>query len=312
MPADNDQPKGTTLYRDKKSRPAFPRIPAFFPLLLVLLLLCHFFNLFLQWTVIRQELAHGPSFRSPEYTFLGFSPLNKKGIAAVRLLPNAAPGGRVFGFFDPIHPAVFLVWNNGPEEDFFDLGPVIVAVPAGASRVTFFPGSVFLLQQGERRTARYYGDAIGGRAWYDFLSRKIAGSEKRGNRSPGSFVVKEQEQSRFLKIPYLIYFFLPLLLIVILVATSGAGMAAAFFYYAGMFFLFDFKKLFVAVPLAWIFNAMGVELSDLWIKALAAALALLFLAAGVYGLMSWKNREMPPSGKWIVLFFILLPLALFL
>lgn len=262
--------------------------------------------------MIRQELTHGPSFRSPEYTFIGFSPLNKKEIAAVKFLPNAAPAGRAFGFFDPIHPAVFLVWNNGPGEDFFDLGPVIIAVPAGSSRVTFFPGAVFLLQQGERKTARYFGDAIVGRAWCAFLGKKLILNEKKKTLAPGSFVVKAPEQSPYLKIPYLLYFYLPLALIVILIAISGAGMAAAFFYYVGMFFLFDFKKLFVTVPLAWLFNALGVELPDLWIKVLPVILVLLFLAAGIYGLLGWKNREMPPSGKWIVLFFILLPFALFL
>ncbi len=128
---------------------------------------------------------------------------------------------------------------------------------------------------------------------------------------PGSFVVKPAPGSPSLKVPYLVYFYLPLAVIVILIATSGAAMAAAFFYYAGMFFLFDFQKLFVTVPLAWLFNALGVELSDPWVKVLAAALALFFLAAAVYGLWRWKNREMPAGSKWIVWFFILLPLFLF-
>jgi hypothetical protein len=88
-------------------------------------------------------------------------------------------------------------------------------------------------------------------------------------------------------------------------------MAAAFIYYAGMFFLFDFQKLFVTVPLAPLFDALGVELAAPWIKMLAVALALLFLAAAIFGLLRWKNSEMPPNGKWIVWFFILLPFFLF-
>jgi len=277
----------------------------------VFLLAVHFFNLFLQWTVIRQELAHGPAFRSPEYTFLGFSPFNQKEITAVRLLPNAAPAGRVFGFFDPIHPAVFLVWNNGPGEDFFDLGPVIVAVPAGSSRVAFFPGSVFLLQQGERKTARYFGAAIAGRAWYGFLSRKIASSEKKVTGAPGSFVVKERQRSPYLKIPYLVYFFLPLLLILIAIASSGAVMASAFLYYVEMFFLFDYQVLFAAIPLGWAFRALNIEISDFRLKLVSALLASFFLAGAVFGLWHWKKREISSWQKRIVLLFVLLPWFLF-
>jgi hypothetical protein len=309
---DSDHPKSTTLYRDKKPRRALPRLSAFLPLLLVFLLFIHFFNLFLQWTVVRQELARGPAFRSPEYTFLGFSLFNRKAIAAVRLLPNAAPAGRVFGFFDLVHPADFLIWNNGPGEDFFDLGPVIVAVPAGASRVTFFPGSVFLLQQGGRKTARYFGDAIVGRAWYGFLSKKIANGEKKETGAPGSFVVKEREQSPYLKAPYLIYFFLPLPLILFAIVSSGAVMASAFLYYVEMFFLFDYRELFAGLPLGWVFRVLNIEISDLRLKLASALLASFFLAWAVFGLWHWQRREISSWQTRIVLFFVLLPWFLFL
>jgi hypothetical protein len=310
-PLPGEAPAVSTLYREKKPRRPLPRISAFVPLLLAFLLLIHFLNLFLQWTVIRRELASGPSFRSPEYTFLGFSLFNKEKIAAVRLLPNAAPSGRVFGFFDLLHPAVFLVWNNGAAEDFFDLGPVIVAVPPGASRVSFFPGSVFLLQQGNVRTARYFGDSIVGRAWHDFLSRKIAPGEKGAGLSFGSFVVKAQERSAYLKIPHLIYFFLPLLLIAAAIATSGAVMASAFLYQVEMFFLFDYQNLFAVVPLGWAFRALNIEITDARLKLAAVLLAALFLAGAVFGLWHWKRREISQWQKRIILFFVLLPWFLF-
>jgi hypothetical protein len=307
----SDPPKSTTLYQEKKTRVALPRIPAFLPLLLAFLLLIHFFNLFLQWTVIRQELAHGPAFRSPEYTFLGFSLFNQEKIAAARLLPNAAPTGRVFGFFDLFHPAVFLVWNNGAGEDFFDLGPVIIAVPAGASRVTFFPGSVFLLQQGNEKTTRYFGDSIIGRAWHGFLSKKLARGQKRGAFPSGSFVVKAQERSPYLKTPYLIYFFLPLLLILAAIASMGTAMASAFIYHVEMFFLFDYQQLFAAVPLGWAFKALNIEISDLRLKLAAALLASFFVAGAVFGLWHWKKREISDWQRRILLFFVLLPWFLF-
>ncbi len=305
-----DNPEHGAIYQGKKDRPT-RRLTGRLPLLIAALLAAHFLNLFMNWTLIRRELVQKPAYHSPEYTFLGFAPFNREKIAAAQRLPNASPSGRVFASFDPFHQAVFMVWNNGGEGDFFDLGPVLAAVPAGASRVTFFPGSVFLLRHGERTVARNFGGSIFASVWVGWLNKNNANG-KNGNRGlPGSFVVKPEQGSTSLRVPYLVYFYLPLVLIAILMATYGTAMAAAFFYYAGMFFLFDFQKLFVTVPLARLFVALGVEPADPWTRALAVALALLFLAAAVYGLWRWKNSEMPGSGKWIVWFFILLPFFLF-
>jgi hypothetical protein len=156
-----------------------------------------------------------------------------------------------------------------------------------------------------------FGDAIIGRAWHGFLSSKIANSGKKGPPSPGSFVVKAQEQSPYLKIPYLIYFFLPLLLILVAIASTGEVMASAFFYYVEMFFLFDYKKLFAAIPLGWAFRALNIEISDFRLKLAAVLLALFFLACTVFGLWHWKKREITNWQKRIILFFILLPWFLF-
>jgi hypothetical protein len=305
-----DHPEQGSIYRGKDEKPKF-RPDVHLPLLLAALLVVHFLNLFMHWTVIRGELAALPSYRTPEYTFLGFSPLNPEEVAAAQRLPNASPSGRVFAFFDWLHPAVFLVWNNGAGEDFFDLGPLLAAVPAGASRVSLLPAGIFLLRQGDKVVAKNYGGSILGAVWARSWSKKDSIGNSGNGDVPGSFVVKPAQGSSSLKVPFLAYFYLPLVVIVILIATSGTAMAAAFSYYAGMFFLFDFQALFVTVPLAWLFNALGVELSDPWVKVLAAALALCFLAASLYGLWSWRNRQMPAGSKWIVWFFILLPLFLF-
>lgn len=300
--------EGGSLYSGEKKGP--PRRGRLLPLLFVpaALLVAHGLNLFLQWSLIRNELTNKPLFHSPEYSLIGFSPLHRKEIAAVGRLPNAAPTGRVFAYFDLLHPAVFLAWNNAGAGEFFDLGPVLAALPAGASRVSFFPGMVFLLRQGEEAVARNYGGSILGAHWVRSLNGRRGGA---GKRLPGSFLLKPLEDSPSRKVPYLVYFYLPLALIAVLVAWHGAGMAAAFFYYAGMFFLFDFESLFAAVPLAWLFRSLGVDVPAPWVRALAVAMVLLFLAAAVYGLVRWRKREMPAAGRWIVLFFLLLPLALF-
>jgi hypothetical protein len=217
----------------------------------------------------------------------------------------------VFAFYDWFHPSVFLVWNNGRREEFFDLGPLLAAVPVGASRVSLLPAGIFLLRQGETTVVKNYGGSILGSVWARYLHTQNGAGGKGGGSMSGSFVAKQEEGANRLKLPYLVYFYLPLLLILILVAISGMGLAAAFFYYVEMFFLFDFQKMFVTIPLAWLFNALGVELPETWGKVLAVSMALLFLAASMYGLWRWKNAEISSSRKWVLLFFILLPLFLF-
>lgn len=269
-------------------------------LLLAALLAAHFLNLLLQWTLIRGELAAKPLFRSPEYTFIGFAPLHGREIAAIPRLPNAAPAGRVFACFDFLHPAVFRVWNNAGPGEFFDLGPVLVSLPAGASRVSFLPGSVLRIEQEGRVTARNFGASIVG-SW---LAR-------RGGGPAGSFIVKAAERSPSLRIPYLVYFFLPLALVAAAAAVSGTWALAALFYYAGMFFFFDFERLFAVVPLGWLFRGLGMELGAPWLRPLAAAVAALLTLAAFYGLLRWRRAQAPPCAPWLALFFILLPPCLF-
>jgi hypothetical protein len=301
----------SSIFQGKRERPIRGSWP---PLLLLCLslLAAHFLNVILQWTCIRSELAGKPSYHTPDYSFLGFSMFSGQKIAGAQRLPNASPGGRIFAYFDFLHPAVFMVWNNGEEEDFFDLGPLLVAVPPGSSHVTFFPGSVLVLRHGGSALARNYGGSILGGVWSRSLNEKSAALIKGNRKPPGSFVVKPVQGSLSQTVPYLVYFFLPLVVIVILIIISGSPMAAAFFYYAGMFFLFDHQKLFVTAPFAWVFKVLGVELPDPRLAtAIAAFIALVFLGFSVFGLWRWKNREMSCRDKWVVLFFVFLPFFLF-
>jgi hypothetical protein len=297
-------------FRGEETRPG--RSP-WAPLLLLplALIIAYFLNLHLQWTAIRQELAHGPAFRSPEYTFLGNWLFNKKEIAAARMLPNAAPGGRVFGFYDLVHPAIFLVWNNGPGDDFFDLGPVMVALPAGFSRVVFLPGSVFYILHEGGITVRYFGDAIVGRPWYASWRRQLAGKGKPLGPQAGSFVVKSPAGSPYLRIPYLVYFFLPLVLIAAAVGISGTAMMTALFYYVEMFFLFDHQNLLAAVPISWLAGLLNIDWPGLPARFIAVLLTIVFLFCSAFGLWHWRKREVSAWQRWGVLFFILLPFLLF-
>ena len=292
----------------RRTPPRFRR--ALLPLLAVAsgLFLVRCLNVWVQWSLVRDELSNKPLYHSPEYTMIGLAALHRGEIAAVGRLPNAAPGGRIFAYFDILRPAVFLAWNNAGAGEFFDLGPLLVALPAGASRIDLLPGMVFVLRQGGEAVAHDYGGSILGGVRARALNRGRASGAKA--RLTGSFLLKPATESPALRLPYLAYFFLPLALIAVLMAVYGPGMAAAFFYYAGMFFCFDTESLFAVVPLGRLLRFAGLGLPDGAALPLAVALALLFLALAVSGLLRWRKREMPAGAGWIVLFFLLLPLAL--
>ena len=203
------------------------------------------------------------------------------------------------------------MWNKA-ETAFIDLGEIVVAAPTGFSRITFFPGSVFSLEHENKTTLKYFGDAIVGRAWYGLLNTIHPDGKSSQDRVPGSFVVKEMEKSRYLKIPYLLYFFLPLLLIGAALLRFGTGMLSACLYYVEMFFFFDYHSLFVKVPFGWIFKLVNVEISEASGKFIAAALAIVFFVCVILGFWHWKERESSLWQKRILLFFVLLPWILFL
>lgn len=303
-------PPAASLYERRKPRRT--RSAIFFILLLVAFLLAmHFFNLFLQWTVIRLELAHGPVFRSPEYSFLGFSLFNQKELAAVRYFKNSSKPTRVFGFFDFFHPVIFHIWNkNGMA--FIDLGPIVVAVPTGFSRIVFFPSSVFFVDHEKKVTVKCFATSPAGLLWQGFLAKKYSTSKPAARKPLAvSFVIKELEKSRYLKIPYLVYFYLPLLMIILLAIRYGSVLLMAFFYYAEILFLFDYRKMFVTVPFDWIFKLFNWKISAGQVEVTAALMVVIFVLCAAFGLWHWKKSDISGREKGIILFFILLPFFLF-
>ena len=279
--------------------------------LIAFLLLIHFLNLFLQWTMIRLELAQGPVFMSPEYTMLGFSLFNQDEISAVGYFKNSSQPTRVFGYFDFCHPAIFSVWNKD-EQAFVDLGPVVAALPAGFSRVTFFPAEIFSLEHEKSVVLKNFNASPGGSLWHGILAKKIGASGPVSQKPlPVSFVVKELEKSRYLKVPYLIYFYLPLLVIILSAIGYGRVLFTALFYYAEIFFLFDFRNFFVTVPFDWLFNLLKWESSVGQVEIAGAIIAIIFVLGAAFGLWHLKKESQSVWGKRIILFFILLPFSLF-
>jgi len=299
-----------SLYKTRKPRRTRPTL-IFILVLAVFLLAMHFLNLFLQWTVIRLELASGPVYKSPVYSFHGFSLFSQKEIAAIRYFKNSSQPTRVFSYFDFYSPAIFAIWNKN-EMAFIDLGPIVMAVPSGFSRVSFSPSSVILVDHEHKLTVKYFGASPAGAFWYGFLAKKHDASKPAASKPLAvSFVIKELEKSRYLKIPYLIYFYLPLVTIVFLAIQYSSIFLMAFFYYLEMFFLFDYRKMFVTIPFDWLFKFLNWEISAALIEVLAALVITVFVIGAVFGLWHWKKNAVSALEKGIILWFVLLPFFLF-
>jgi len=298
------------LYEEQKPRKIRKSI-RFFLVVLAVLLVVHFLNIFMHWTVIRMELAQAPVFNSPEYSFFGFSLLNQDKISTVRYFKNSSQPARVFLYFDLLHPAVFAVWNKD-DMAFIDLGLILMSLPAGFSRVSLFPGPGFFTEHENKIVLKSYNASFGGALWYRFLAERFRTSKTNlGELRNVSFVVKELEISRYLKIPYLLYFYLPLLLIVFLTVRHGIVFLTALFYFVEMFFLFDFRAMFVTVPFNWFFKLVNWEISVGQVELAATALVAVFFLCAVFGLWHWKKNTLAGLDRGIVLFFILLPFFLF-
>jgi hypothetical protein len=195
---------------------------------------------------------------------------------------------------------------------FIDLGPIVMSVPAGFSQVSFLPGSIIFVNH-ENNTALKYFDAFpGGWLWQGYLTKKLIGSVQASSKPLAvSFVVKELEKSRYLKIPYLIYFYLPLFTITFLAIRYGSVLLMAFFYYVEMFFLFDFRKIFLTIPFDWVFKLINWEISAGPVEVLSVVMASVYLICAVFGLWHWRKASISGIEKKIILIFILLPFCLF-
>ena len=303
------------LYDESKVRKSGLRFPVrrtfyIFVLVLALLTAVRFLNQALLWNVFRMELKNGSPPGRGEYDFLVAA--GRMDLASLQLTVRTVrplAEAVVIGYHDFFHPARFLV-RGGKPLSFVDVGPALVAVGPGVSSVTLYASDIVTIGAGGSIRSAYFGESPLAPVFHR-LARNMA--DRAGSAKPAkpvSFLLKPPEASPFLRIPPLLYFFLPGVLILLLAAFLSRAMLCAFFYYLELFFLFSGKKALVSVPFFWLFRNQLLEPSDLWTWGIAVLLLLLFAASGMAGLRYWKKIERGSLEKWIILFFLMLPLAL--
>jgi len=265
-----------------------------------LLVVFRFINVAMWWYVNHLELNQKPQGTQFKYTTLYFSSYEKamKKLAEFsQEYPKADV--TVVSVFNLLNPGFFLVHNTVPFSA-VDLGRMVVPLKIGHYTIKWHQ-SGFTEKKWYKQTQKGFAN--------NSLLGKVLFKDLRENGDM-SFILKPLENSSYLKIPYLVYFFLPLVLLLIFASMYSQAVFAGFFYYAGLFFLFDFKSLFFSVPLGWMVRIFGIKDITSFENIAAIVVFVLFTLLGVVGIVNWKERREMFKENLIVIVFIILPLFL--
>ncbi|NIM18454.1 MAG: hypothetical protein GTO45_41270 [Candidatus Aminicenantes bacterium] len=280
-------------------------------LLVILLVVFRFVNLTLWWFMGKLELknlVYQPAkmlmlTKNIHYTFLDFSNY-KKAEKKCREFAQKRPGDNtihVAAYFNLLHPGIFLIQNNNGNS-FVDLGRIIVTTAPGFSTFTLYLSDFIEKRYNHKVARKHLGTSL-------LLSTLLPHKQQDpGNRI--TFILKPSEKLKYLDIPYLLYFYLPLVLILIFSHMYSRAVFLSFFYYSFLFLLFDFRAVLFTVPFNWVMESFDLVPSGLVETWGAIVVALLFTLLGIIGIFSWKKQQNIFKERLIVLFFLLLPLFL--
>lgn len=292
-----------SVYNDfhARDRKRWTSLTIFILLLLTALGLIRFGHLTMTWHMTRLELQKKP-ISDGEYRYIGLADDRK----AAEELENLSIFGRhsigIVAYYNLAQPAKFMIHNRAAAK-MVDLGRMVIYACQGNSAVVFYASGLVSQKCPDGESAAYYEIPL--------LSPFIQVITGRRADKPGpSFILKSLAQTGFLKIPYLLYFYVPLAVIVLLTMRFGLGFLMACFYYVEIFLLFDFRQALVEVPFSWALRGIGLQLTDGWAWGIAAGLMVLAVAGTVLGAANWRQFKSDKWGIWCLFLVLLLPLAL--
>ena len=276
-------------------------------LVLILLIIARFANLTIQYHMTKLELKSSSLCKEIDFNFLGLSGYEK---AEKKLLqPDFTHTKKIklVCFYDFFHPAVFFI-NNKDMLCFVDLGKLVVYVNPGLSVITFYQFDIVKRKEKGVEIIQYFGNSLLSpifRSVSEIFGYNL--NIKKKSKKDISYIVKSIEKSRYIKIQYLIYFYVPLFLIVLFAFSYSNAIFIAFFYYIEVFFLFNLKEAFIG-PFLWLLNFLNIQASDIVVIIGACSLCLIFLITGILGLFNWKNIQNQSFERGFILFMLLLPI----
>jgi hypothetical protein len=291
-----------SIYDEKQFKKAGLRVNKLYliGILLLLLVVFRFLNLTLWWVVNHLELNQKTAGKEVKYTSLHLSSYEKakeKCLDFSRAPPKTDV--TVVSYFNLFQPGIFLIHNTA-KFSAVDLGRMVVPLGPGLFTLKMHLSGVVEKQGEQGRQQGYFGNSLLAKFF-------IKESQAAGDLS---FINVPLEKSTYLKIPYLVYFYLPLVLILLFASIFSQAVLTGFFYYTGLFLLFDFKALFFTVPFGWFTRAIGIKDTTSFEGLVAVIAAVLLTMIGVLGLLNWKERRGIFKENLLVLLFLLLPLFL--
>lgn len=311
----NDKKPAETLYDEESYKPksSFLKIILIGLSVAVLLITLRFLNHMLYWNMAKLELKNSKTARIEDFSFLGFSSYKKAQKKLLDFSTIKINEKVIVSYYDLVHPAVFIINNRGTKK-FVNIGIMNVYPESGITTLFFHPTEIIeSRRENAPAKASYYGTSLFPQL-YKALAKQKSGAEKgRGI----SFILNPLEDAKYLKIPYMIYFYLPLLVILIMGANFRRFLIS-FFYYLGMFLLFDFKKVFFTGPFSWLTNLIGINISHTVTAIISALILTIFLIIGFLGIFYNRKREAGEAagyylttwGKGLIVLFLLLPFVL--
>ncbi len=289
--------------------------------ILLMLVAANLINLAISWNTVKLELQDNQLLQQANYRFLGLSDYETARGRLTGLVDSQIREFTVVSYYDFFHTAVFLIHSRS-KNPLVNVGIMNVLPGKGFVDYFFHPTEILELRSNEtKQQAVYYGSAIFPSLYWD-IAERISGTEvgeEAGAKStPISFIINRVEDSDYLKIPYYVYFYLPLLLILILTAFYGKPFCISFFYYVGLFLLFDFRRVLFTIPFSWLINLLGLNISPTMAAVISVAWVILFFFGGLSGVVyvinkkreNFDNIQLTIWGKGLIVFFILLPLFL--
>lgn len=315
-----EQKQGQTLYEPSKHKEKKPVLKALLTAGAVILMLAafHIINHTIQWNISKLEISTNEltKERLGYYTFLGLSNYETARTKLETAIGLQIKPFTVVSYFDLFHPAVFLIHSRSANAVVFT-GLMMTYPGKGFIDIYFHSAEIVETRKKDRGTqAFYYGNALFPNLYHKLAaSLADSGIGEAPRRSGLSFILTQIEDSQYLKITYYAYFYLPLLIILILTAYYGKVFNMAFFYYAGLFLLFDFKRVLFTVPFSWLIDILHLELSSSTETIAAAVITSIFVIVAFTGMFSKKKKTgkeqaLTVWGKGLIFFFILLPLGL--
>lgn len=289
-------------------------------LILLMLVAARFINLTIWWNMTKLELQSNSALPMKNYNFLGFSGYKSAKEQLINLANRQIREVSIVSYYDFFHSAVFLLHSRSTNP-LVNLGIMNVLPGKGFIDCFFLPSEIMKMRTNKdgiiTDQAVYYG-ASPFPVLYGNLAGHISGEGTRIGEGTGkkpqpiSFILSSNEKANYFKIPYYIYFYLPLLLILILISFYGKPFCLAFCYYLGLFLLFDYKKVFFTLPFSWLIDILGKNFSSSETALIPGGFVILFSIVSLIGLFSFINKkrrlQLTTWGKGLIFFFILLPL----